>query len=146
INLYVKDQYDGVIKGDKLKITTDYSSQNAGQYNVHVIASDNAGNTSEANFVITVSNADINDNDDNIDQGIDKPSHNQNEGMNSDTDNNVTDTTNTENHSNITSTTNINKVAQTGDDTNVILLVIIMSISLVGILYCISKYYLQSEK
>ena len=146
INLYVKDQYDGVIKGDKLKVTTDYSSQNAGQYNVHVIASDNAGNTSEANFVITVSNADINDNDDNIDQGIDKPSHNQNEGMNSDTDNNVTDTTNTENHSNITSTTNINKVAQTGDDTNVILLVIIMSISLVGILYCISKYYLQSEK
>ena len=54
LDLFIKDDQDGVIDIAKADITTDFDCSKAGVYTVTVEASDKAGNISEAAFTITV--------------------------------------------------------------------------------------------
>lgn len=61
ISLFIEDNQDGIISNDKAKITTDFDCNKVGEYSVKVEVSDKAGNTSKANFTITVRETDIDD-------------------------------------------------------------------------------------
>lgn len=54
IDLFIKDNQDGVIDNANAIITTDFDANKAGEYPVTVRVSDKAGNVAEAQFVVTV--------------------------------------------------------------------------------------------
>ena len=134
INLFVKDDHDGVIKNDALSITSDFNADKAGVYSVKIVASDQAGNTSEANYTIEVlenteipedPNQPVDSGDsNNTDQPIQIPSNNQNNT--SDTDQGVS--------------LSSSQAAKTGDDLNLVPMVLLSSLSMLGI-FCLKKKY-----
>ena len=117
LDLFVKDEHDGVINNENLTITTEYNPHVAGTYQVLVKATDQSQNSSEKTFTITVKQKqDItvtpNDPDSQPDQ-----------------DHQTTASENTSN-SNV----------QTGDDQNIISYFIFMIISLGGFIITRKKF------
>lgn len=111
IDLFVKDERDGVI--DVTKITTEFDANKEGKYDVIVEAVDKAGNKSEKKFTITVEKeVEQNQPGDNEQDnpGQDKPD--QDNKQNNDID--------------------VNKNVKTGDDTQILAYVALLGISLIA--------------
>lgn len=102
LDLFIKDDQDGVIDIAKADITTDFDCSKAGVYTVTVEASDKAGNISEAAFTITVKEETVIDPD-----VVEKPDSSKSE-------------------------VSVNKPVKTGDNENIIGDLMILGLSMIA--------------
>lgn len=102
LDLFIKDDQDGVIDIAKADITTDFDCSKAGVYTVIVEASDKAGNISEAAFTITVKEETVIDPD-----VVEKPDSSKSE-------------------------VSVNKPVKTGDNENIIGDLMILGLSMIA--------------